>query len=213
MLSADSLVAGYRKDDLLIDDVSFELQPKTKNWIKCASVDVARLFMSIVLGRIRPIRGALKVMDKRPYLLTSASIPHYMKNLGLFWHGAPLIADATVRENLFWKLVAIGETRHKSFIESALALFGLKSVADVKVQILTQSERAKLALARAVIARPPLVIALEPMSDFDASFAERILRILGRMTLLGCTVIVVSAQNPPLSTSFQVIKLGKRLKT
>lgn len=208
MISADSLVAGYRQDHLLINNVSFGVEPKTKCWLECANVDVGRLFMSIVLGRIRPFRGVLKVMGKRPYLLTSSSFPYYMKNLGLFWRGAPLISDATVRENLFWRLIAIGEHRHKSLIESALELVGLKDVADVKVQSLTQTEQAKLVLARAIISRPPLLIALEPTRDFEAPFAEQMLRILARMTLLGSTTVVISAQKPPLYLSFKVIKVG-----
>jgi len=208
MISTHSLNAGYHKDNLMIVNLNLEIEPRSKCWVKCPP-DVGRLLMSIIIGRTKPISGALKIMDKRPYILTSSSIPYFMRNLGLFWPSMPLISNETVKENLFWRLAAIGETRHELFIESALFILGLKTAADVKIRNLPQSERAKVALARAIISRPSLIIVLEPTRDLSEADAHKILRILARLKLLGSTVIIISSQDPPEYPSFKLIKIGE----
>ena len=112
--------------------------------------------------------------------------------------------------NKGWRLAALGEGKYKSLIESTLSLFGLKSIEDVEVGRLSRSERVRVALARAAISGPPLIIALEPVRDLPEREAKRVLRILAHLTILGSTVIVISSEDPPASPSFRLIEIEER---
>ena len=210
MLSILELKAGYRRERLIIRDLNLQVDRRSKLWIKCPHFSVGRLLMALITGQIRPVEGEIRIMGRKPYMLSSASVPYFMRNLGLFWPDIPLLTEGTVRENLFWRLAALGEKRHRSLIESALSLFGLTSIADVEVSKLSRSERARVALARATVSVPPLIIALEPARDLPEREADRILRILSHLTALGSTVIVIASDYPPESLGFKLVEIEER---
>jgi len=210
MLKIFELKAGFRRERLVIHDFSLEVKPKQRLWIKCPHFGVGQLLMALLMGQLKPFDGEIRIMGKRPYLLATSSIPYLMRNLGLFWPDIPLSHRDTARENLFWRLAASGEGRHRSLVESALSLFGLSNIADLDVRRLSRAERVKLALARAIISRPPLVLALEPVRDLPAPEARRVLRILAHMTLLGSAVVIISSEDPPDVPSFELIEIREQ---
>jgi len=77
-------------------------------------------------------------------------------------------------------------------VEEMLAWVGLDEVAGVSPRQLSGGEKQRLAIARAVINRPELILADEPTGSVDAAMASRLLKLFQSLNRLGATVLIAS---------------------
>jgi len=142
----------------------------------------------------RPTRGQVIVNGRNLGHLTTRKIPLYRREVGMIFQDHRLLADRTVFDNVALPLVAAGY-RHKEIrrrVRAALdqvSLLGREWALPIR---LSGGEQQRVGIARAIVARPPLVLADEPTGNLDPELSREIMGLFGRLHQVGVTLLIAS---------------------
>ena len=127
-------------------------------------------------------------------------IPALRRQMGIIFQDFQLLADRTIRRNLAFVLKATG-WKKKDEIEAriieVLAEVGMEDKIDKMPHELSGGEQQRIAIARAILHKPKIIIADEPTGNLDPETAEDIIRLLREISQTG-TSVVMSTHNLPL---------------
>lgn len=128
------------------------------------------------------------------------NIPALRRQMGIIFQDFQLLSDRTVYKNLRFVLKATGWKDKKEIderIKEVLADVGMEDKADQMPHELSGGEQQRIAIARALLNKPKLIIADEPTGNLDPETAETIIRLLRDISQTG-TAVVMSTHNIPL---------------
>ena len=127
-------------------------------------------------------------------------IPALRRQMGIIFQDFQLLADRTIHRNLAFVLKATG-WKKKDEIEAriieVLAEVGMEDKIDKMPHELSGGEQQRIAIARAILNKPKIIIADEPTGNLDPETAEDIIRLLREISQTG-TSVVMSTHNLPL---------------
>ena len=142
----------------------------------------------------RPSTGSVIVNGQNVSALRPAAIPFLRRNLGLVFQDQKLLYDRSVYENLMLPLsfssLAPREAARRA--RAALDKVGLLGREKANPVQLSGGEQQRLAIARAVVNRPAILIADEPTANLDAEAAQRVLEIFVDFNQVGVTVLLAT---------------------
>jgi len=120
--------------------------------------------------------------------------PQVRRRLGLVFQDFRLLDHLSAFDNVALPLRLAGRrpADYAADVAEMLAWVGLDHVANVSPRQLSGGEKQRLAIARAVINRPELILADEPTGSVDAAMATRLLRLFQSLNRLGATVLIAS---------------------
>jgi cell division transport system ATP-binding protein len=126
-------------------------------------------------------------------------IPSLRRRMGIVFQDFQLLADRTVRKNLEFVLKATGWRKEDiaNRISEVLADVGMTDKSDVMPHELSGGEQQRIAIARAILNSPSLIVADEPTANLDAETAEGIMQLLQAISRKG-TAVVMSTHNMSL---------------
>ena len=127
-------------------------------------------------------------------------IPALRRQMGIIFQDFQLLADRTVRRNLAFVLKATGWKKKDEIearINEVLAEVGMEDKIDKMPHELSGGEQQRIAIARAILNKPKIIIADEPTGNLDPETAENIIRLLRGISQTG-TSVVMSTHNLPL---------------
>jgi cell division transport system ATP-binding protein len=142
----------------------------------------------------RPSRGQVVVNGKNTSVLRSGLIPAFRRNVGVVFQDHKLLVDRPVFDNVALPLVVAG-TALKEIdrrVRAALDQVGLAGKERSRPLELSVGEQQRVGIARAVVSKPPLLIADEPTGNLDPALALEIMRLFKRFQDVGVTVIVAT---------------------
>ncbi len=125
-------------------------------------------------------------------------IPQLRRKFGIIFQDYKLIPTRTVYENVSVVLEAAGLQKRRVIdkqVKSVLRTVGMEGKEHALPPSLSGGEQQRVAVARAVIGHPKIILADEPTGSLDADSAEVILQLLSRFHLRGATVIVATHDN------------------
>jgi len=142
----------------------------------------------------RPSAGSVIVNGQNVSALKPAAIPFLRRNLGLVFQDQKLLYDRSVYENLMLPLSFSGLAPKEAARRARAALdkVGLLGREKANPIQLSGGEQQRLAIARAVVNRPAVLIADEPTANLDAEAARRVLEIFVAFNQVGVTVLVAT---------------------
>lgn len=142
----------------------------------------------------RPSAGSIIVNGQNVSALKPAAIPFLRRNLGLVFQDQKLLYDRSVYENLMLPLSFSGLSPKEAARRARAALdkVGLLGREKANPIQLSGGEQQRLAIARAVVNRPAVLIADEPTANLDADAAQRVLEIFAAFNQVGVTVLVAT---------------------
>lgn len=142
-------------------------------------------FLKALYGVAKVKSGEARVLDFDLTRLKRTMIPDLRRNLGMVFQDFYLFKHWTVASNLSFVMVAT-DWRDKSLIrarvEEVLAEVGLSQYFNTKVHTLSGGEQQRLAIARAIINKPKLIIADEPTGNLDPETSDEILYLLNKVS-------------------------------
>lgn len=127
-------------------------------------------------------------------------IPSLRKELGIIFQDFQLLHDRTVYKNLFFVLKATGWKDKKKIngrIDEVLTEVGLLDKKDKMPHELSGGEQQRIAIARAILNKPRIIIADEPTGNLDPDTASTIVQLLKQISSTG-TAIIMSTHNIPM---------------
>jgi cell division transport system ATP-binding protein len=150
--------------------------------------------IKLLTGEIAPTDGEVLVNGFNLSSIRMGKMPHLRRTLGVIFQDFRLIAKKDVYENVAFAMRAVGASGKeiKKRVPYVLELVGLGKKAKSSPQELSGGEQQRVAVARALVNNPRLIIADEPTGNLDPPRSLEILTLLQKINELGTTVLVVT---------------------
>jgi cell division transport system ATP-binding protein len=143
-----------------------------------------------------PSEGDVEVLGHSLVPMHRSQISALRRSIGVVFQDAKLLPVRTVYENVAFVLRVLGTPRREITARAfdALRAVGLSSRAQAYPPQLSQGEAQRAALARAIVRRPPLLLADEPTGNLDESMAGEIIDVLKDIGAGGTTIVLATHQ-------------------
>lgn len=154
--------------------------------------------LSIMGGLNHPTRGQMLVDSLDLYELSSEQRADFRSEyIGIIFQSFQLISYLTVLENIKMPMAITGITAKKQDEMARLVLekVGMADKADRLPDQLSGGEQERVAIARAIVNNPPILLADEPTGNLDSETSEEIMKLLQALNNEGQTIIMVT-HNP-----------------
>jgi len=150
--------------------------------------------LRLLYGAERPDRGQIIVNGRNIARLQHRHLPLLRRSLGLVFQDFKLLPDRTAFDNIAFALRAVGaparEVRER--VTELLAHVALSHRRNTLARRLSGGEQQRIAIARALINDPPLVLADEPTGNLDPDMTREIMRLFQDMHQRGTTVLIAT---------------------
>jgi putative ABC transport system ATP-binding protein len=189
--SGEATVEAIKQMDFFIDDGEFVS-------IMGQSGSGKSTLLSILGGLNHPTRGRILLDSLDVYRLTSEQRADLRSEyIGVIFQSFQLIPYLTVLENVKLPMAITGKKARKQdkMARDVLARVGLANKADRLPDQLSGGEQERVAIARAIVNRPPILLADEPTGSLDSKTADEIMNLLRELNHEGQTIIMVT-HNP-----------------
>lgn len=142
----------------------------------------------------RPTRGQVWVDTQNTATIRPRGIPEFRSRLGVVFQDHKLIVDRSVAENVALPLIIAGLSQREidKRVRAALDQVGLLDKDKLRPLELSTGEQQRIGIARAVVAKPKLLIADEPTGNLDPELALEIIQLFKRFNDVGVTVVIAS---------------------
>jgi cell division transport system ATP-binding protein len=142
----------------------------------------------------RATSGTVLVHGQNVGALRAAALPYLRRGLGLLFQDQKLLHDRNVLENVLLPLAICGEPPREAARRARAALdkVGLRDRERAMPITLSGGEQQRLCIARAVVARPSLLVADEPTANLDSEAAAGVMEIFRSFNQVGVTVLVAT---------------------
>ena len=142
----------------------------------------------------RPSSGSVIVNGQNVGALSARAVPFLRRNLGLIFQDQKLLFDRTAFDNVMLPLHINGFERREAArrVRAALDKVGLLAKEKAYPVTLSGGEQQRLAIARAVVHRPAILLADEPTGNLDAAHAADIVELFKSFNQVGVTVVVAT---------------------
>jgi cell division transport system ATP-binding protein len=166
--------------------------------------------LSLIIGEQKPSLGEVKVSGFPVGKLTPNEVPRLRRKLGIVFQDFRLLEYRTIEENIGFALEVTGARREAipGRVMRVLTQVGLASKARAYPKELSGGEQQRIAIARALVNDPPILIADEPTGNLDERATRGIFQLLQQING-GGTVVVMATHNLALvrGTGYRVIEL------
>ena len=151
-------------------------------------------FLKLILREEAATEGRVIVNGRDLSAIKPREIPYLRRGLGMVFQDFRLIPTMTAYENVAFamRVTNISERQIKRRVPYVLNLVGLADKAHALPQELSGGEQQRIALARALVHSPPIIIADEPTGNIDPELSVEIMELLQAINSVGTTVVVVT---------------------
>lgn len=194
MIVASNLAKRYPGGYEAIREVSFEISAGQMVFITGHSGAGKTTLVKLIASIERPTAGSLVVNGQNLSALRRSAIPYLRRNFGMVFQDQKLLFDRSVLDNVLLPLQIVGLPRREAIrrAQAALDKVGLLSREKALPIALSGGEQQRLAIARAVVNRPTVLLADEPTGNLDTESATEILELFVAFHQVGVTVVVAT---------------------
>lgn len=165
-----------------LDGIDLEIEKGKFTMIVGSSGSGKTTFLNLLGGQDRPTEGRIWVEGTRIDTLKESRLAVYRRNkVGFVYQNFNLIPMLTVEENILFPLEMGNERPDRAFFEELVETLGLGDRLSALPGELSGGQRQQTAIARALIARPALVLADEPTGNLDTKSGQNVLGLLKMM--------------------------------
>ncbi len=194
MIRFEHVFKRYAGGHEALKDVSFELPAGEMAFLTGHSGAGKSTLLKLVALIERPTRGQVIVNHKNVTRYPRRRIPFLRREVGMVFQDYRLLNDRTVFDNVALPLVVAGcdhrETGRR--VRAALDKVGLLDKERAYPLTLSGGEQQRVGIARAVVNRPPLLLADEPTGNLDAGLADEIMDLFVAFHRHGVTVLIAT---------------------
>jgi cell division transport system ATP-binding protein len=195
MISISQVTKSYRgAPRAALDDISIEIDKGEFVFLVGASGSGKSSLMRMILREDLPTSGSIHVLGENLVGIPNRRVPHFRRKLGVVFQDFRLLPNKTAAQNVAFSLEVIGKSA--GFITEAvpevLRLVGLEDKANSLPSELSGGEQQRIALARAIVNKPAILLADEPTGNLDPATSEGIMALLDRINLAGTTIVMAT---------------------
>jgi cell division transport system ATP-binding protein len=177
-----------------LSDVSFTLSAGAFYFLTGASGAGKTSLLKLLYLAQRPTRGLVRLFGEDAGALPRARLPGFRRRIGVVFQDFRLLPHLSAYDNIALPLRVAGmpEAEIEAPVREMLAWVGLTDRGSARPPTLSGGEQQRIAIARAVITRPEILVADEPTGNVDPDMAERLLHLFDSLNRLGTTVVVAT---------------------
>ena len=212
-IKANNLVKHYGTGDALVQAVrgiSFEIEEGEFVAVMGESGSGKSTLLSMMGALNTPTRGNFFVDDIDIYSLTRDQRADFRREfLGFVFQSFNLIPYLTLAENVMLPLVTVKAKNKakKALAEEALHRVGLGDKVDRLPSQISGGEQERVAVARAIVNHPPILLADEPTGNLDSKTSGDIMGLLKKLNAEGMTIIMVTHSKESARTARRILKI------
>ncbi|ADU91725.1 cell division ATP-binding protein FtsE [Taylorella equigenitalis] len=201
MITFQHVFKFYGKNPNILADINFQIEDGEFVFISGPSGAGKSTLLKLIAGLESPSRGTITVNDQKFSELNSRGQPYVRRAIGIILQDTHLLYDRNAFENVMLPLAVMGVSREKAGARARAALekVGLGNKEKVNPIELSGGEQQRLAIARAIVNRPKVLIADEPTANLDKNTARKILDVFQDFNRVGVTTLISSHDTDLLS--------------
>ena len=194
MIAANAVSKRYPGGLNALRDVTFTIDDGEMVFITGHSGAGKTTLFRLLAAIERPTSGSIVVNGQNLASLRRSAIPYLRRNFGLILQDQKLLFDRSVLDNVMLPLAIVGLPPKEALRRARAALdkVGLQDREKANPIALSGGEQQRLAIARAVVNRPAILLADEPSANLDVASAAAILEIFRAFHQVGVTVIIAT---------------------
>jgi len=194
LVSFSAVAKRYPGGQEALKDVSFALAAGELAFLTGRSGAGKTTLLKLIPAIVRPSAGSVVVNGQNVGALKRAALPYLRRNIGLVFQDQKLLYDRSVYDNVMLPLSFSAHPPKEAARRARAALDKVDLLRREKANPIQLSggEQQRLAIARAVVNRPALLVADEPTANLDADSATRILEIFVAFHQVGVTVLIAT---------------------
>ncbi|WNO60383.1 cell division ATP-binding protein FtsE [Rheinheimera sp. MMS21-TC3] len=194
MLQFDQVSKSYPGGFVALDRVSFKLERGEMAFLTGHSGAGKSTLLKLISLIERPSVGQVLINDVDLSRIRRAHIPFVRRDIGIIFQNHRLLMNHTVFDNVALPLIIEGFSGKDMVkrVHAALDKVGLLDKVRCLPQTLSGGEQQRVGIARAVVNKPPLLLADEPTGNLDPELSKEILRVFEAFNQVGVSVLVAT---------------------
>lgn len=194
MIQFQHVYKRYPQGMDVLADINLQIEPGSLTLISGHSGAGKSTLLKLITATERPTAGVVMVNGQNVGLLRRAAVPWLRRNIGQVFQEQKLLFDRSVLENVRLPLDICGFPRQEALkrCEAALDKVGLLERSRAMPITLSGGEQQRLAIARAVVSRPTLLLADEPTAHLDPESAQSVAALFREFQQVGVTVLIAT---------------------
>ena len=194
MIKFEHVGLRYGVGPEVLNDVNFTLNPGSFHFLSGPSGAGKTSLMSMLyLGR-KPTRGLMSMFGKDIGGLDRQSLKKMRQNIGVVFQDFRLLNHMSAFDNIALPLRIMGqeEKEIRTNVEELMEWVGLGDHQQMLPNTMSGGQQQRIAVARAVITRPKLLLADEPTGNLDDEIGLRLMNLFDQLNRMGTTVVIAS---------------------
>jgi cell division transport system ATP-binding protein len=194
LVSFSAVAKRYPGGQEALKSVSFSMEAGELAFLTGRSGAGKSTLLKLIPAIERPTSGSVIVNGQNVGALKRGAIPYLRRNIGLVFQDQKLLYDRSVYDNVMLPLAFSAHAPKEAARRARAALDKVNLLGREKANPIQLSggEQQRLAIARAVVNRPAVLVADEPTANLDAESAIRILEIFVAFNQVGVTVLIAT---------------------
>lgn len=194
VVSFDSVGLRYGDGPEILRDVSFTIEAGSFQFLTGPSGAGKTSLLRLVLLSLRPSRGLIRLFGTESTRIAGAELTTLRRRMGVVFQDFRLLDHLNTYDNvaLPLRVQEREEASYRAEVMELLQWVGLGDRAFAMPPVLSGGEKQRAAIARALIARPELILADEPTGNVDTALGRRLLRLFVELNRLGTSVLLAT---------------------
>ncbi|MGZ8300728.1 MAG: cell division ATP-binding protein FtsE [Rhodoplanes sp.] len=194
MVRFENVGLRYGLGPEVLRDLTFRIEPHSFQFLTGPSGAGKTSLLRLLFLSLRPTRGLITVFDQDIATLDKDLLAILRRRIGVVFQDFRLLDHLTTYENVSLPLRVLGreEATYRYEVEELLHWVGLGERMAALPPVLSGGEKQRAAIARAVIARPQLLLADEPTGNVDPNLAKRLLRLFVELNKSGTSIVIAT---------------------
>jgi cell division transport system ATP-binding protein len=194
MVRFENVGMRYGAGPEVLRDVTFSLEAGSFTFLTGLSGAGKTTLLKLINMTEPPSRGLVTLFGHDLSVTKRSQFPPLRRRIGVVFQDFRLLDHLSAFDNVALPLRLSGrrEEDYAQDVEELLSWVGLGDRLRAKPATLSGGEQQRIAIARAVVARPDLLIADEPTGNVDAEIGVRLIRLFGELNRLGTTVLIAT---------------------
>jgi cell division transport system ATP-binding protein len=194
MISFKNVNKTYPGGFLALKQVSFELKAGDMAFLTGHSGAGKSTLLKLMSLMEKPSSGSIQINGTELANIKYKQVPYVRRGIGMIFQHHNLLMDRTVFDNVALPLIieGYGAKEIRKRVDAALEKVHLTSKIRCYPYMLSGGEQQRVGIARAIVNKPPLILADEPTGNLDPKLSLDIIKLFEEFNAVGVTVLIAT---------------------
>ena len=194
MVRFENVGLRYGLGPEVLRDLTFRIEPQSFQFLTGPSGAGKTSLLKLLFLSLRPTRGLISIFGRDTSTLNADGLSALRRRIGIVFQDFRLLDHMTTYENvaLPFRIMGRAENTYRTEVVELLQWVGLGDRMWALPPVLSGGEKQRAAIARAVIARPHLLLADEPTGNVDPSLGKRLLHLFQELNRSGTSILIAT---------------------